>query len=73
MELFDSGMNVLLIMLGFGLLIFVHELGHFLAAKWAGIRTEGFSIGFGPPICTWRKGIGFRMGSTAQAVLERTG
>ena len=73
MELFDSGMNVLLIMLGFGLLIFVHELGHFLAAKWAGIRTEGFSIGFGPPICTWRKGIGFRMGSTAPAVLERTG
>ena len=73
MALFDSGMNVLLIMLGFGMLIFVHELGHFLAAKWAGIRTEGFSIGFGPPICTWRKGIGFRMGSTAPAVLERTG
>lgn len=73
MEILNSGMNVLLIMLGFGVLIFVHELGHFLAAKWAGIRTEGFSIGFGPPICTWRKGVGFRMGSTAASVMERTG
>jgi regulator of sigma E protease len=31
-----------------GLLIFVHELGHFLAAKWAGIRVERFSLGFPP-------------------------
>ena len=56
MQLFDSGLNVLLIMIGFGLLIFVHELGHFLAAKWSGIRTEGFSIGFGPPVMA--KGVG---------------
>ncbi|MBM43996.1 MAG: hypothetical protein CMJ36_03150 [Phycisphaerae bacterium] len=73
MSLFSSGFNMLLIILGFGLLIFVHELGHFLAAKWAGIRTLGFSIGFGPPICSWRKGIGFRAGSTYEAVRERTG
>ncbi len=31
-----------------GVLIFVHELGHFLAAKWAGIRVERFSLGFPP-------------------------
>lgn len=31
-----------------GLLIFIHELGHFLAAKWAGIRVERFSLGFPP-------------------------
>lgn len=31
----------------FGILVFVHELGHFLVAKWAGIRVEKFSIGFG--------------------------
>lgn len=73
MTLFSSGFNILLILLGFGLLIFVHELGHFLAAKWAGIRTLGFSIGFGPPICSWRKGIGFRAGSTYEAVHQRTG
>lgn len=73
MELFSSGMNILLIIIGFGLLIFVHELGHFLAAKWAKIRTEGFSIGFGPPIFSWRMGIGFRLGSTYEAVRQRTG
>ena len=39
-----------------GLLIFVHELGHFLAAKWAGVRVEVFSFGFGPFLFTYRKG-----------------
>lgn len=33
-----------------GVLIFVHELGHFLAAKWAGIHVHRFSIGLGAPI-----------------------
>ncbi len=33
-----------------GILIFVHELGHFLVARWSGIRVERFSIGFGPKI-----------------------
>ncbi|MGA1841922.1 MAG: RIP metalloprotease RseP [bacterium] len=33
-----------------GILIFVHELGHFLMAKWIGIRVERFSLGFGPKI-----------------------
>lgn len=36
----------LLIFLGFSAVIFVHELGHFLAAKWAGVRVERFAIGF---------------------------
>ncbi|MBI1830558.1 MAG: site-2 protease family protein, partial [Planctomycetes bacterium] len=30
--------------------IFIHELGHFLAAKWCGVNVTTFSIGFGPPI-----------------------
>lgn len=33
---------------GFGLLVFVHEMGHFLAAKFQGMRVEAFSLGFGP-------------------------
>ncbi len=33
-----------------GILIFVHELGHFLMAKLVGVKVEVFSIGFGPPI-----------------------
>ena len=41
--------------LALGLLIFVHELGHFLAAKWCGIRVEKFSIGFGPAIINFRR------------------
>ena len=33
-----------------GILIFVHELGHFLLAKWAGVKVLKFSLGFGPKI-----------------------
>ena len=73
MELFTTGTNILLIIIGFGVLIFVHELGHFLAAKWAGIRTEGFAIGFGPVALSWRLGIGPRIGSTNEAVIKRIG
>jgi regulator of sigma E protease len=36
------------VVLGVGALIFFHELGHFLAAKWAGVRVEVFSLGMGP-------------------------
>src|SRR5688572_15263041 len=66
MDFLSSGFNVVLIILGFGLLIFIHELGHFIAAKWAGIRTEAFAIGMGPVLLAWRKGIGLRIGSTAR-------
>ena len=41
-----------------GILVFVHELGHFLVAKRAGIRVERFSLGFPP------KAIGFQWGET---------
>jgi len=34
-------------------LVFVHELGHFLVARWCGIRIEVFSIGFGPELFGW--------------------
>ncbi len=66
-------LNLLLIILGFGILIFVHELGHFLAARWAGIRTEAFAIGMGTPVVAWRRGVGFALGSTRDKVLARTG
>jgi regulator of sigma E protease len=39
-----------------GILVFVHELGHFLLAKRAGVRVEVFSFGFGPRIVGWKKG-----------------
>jgi len=57
---------VILVILSFifvlGLLIFVHELGHFAVAKWCGIRVETFSLGFPP------KMIGFRKGETEYCI-----
>ena len=44
------------VLLIFNLLIFVHELGHFLAAKWRGVYVEEFALWFGKPL--WRKKIG---------------
>ena len=73
MALFSTGSNILLIIIGFGALVFVHELGHFIAAKWAKIRTEGFCIGFGNALCSYRRGIGFRWGSTDAATASRLG
>ncbi len=36
-----------------GVLVFVHELGHYLAARWRGVHVEAFSIGFGRAIARW--------------------
>jgi regulator of sigma E protease len=44
------------VVLLFNLLIGVHELGHFLAAKWRGLKVDRFAIWFGKPI--WKKKIG---------------
>ena len=45
-----------------GVLIFVHELGHFVTAKWVDIEVPRFSIGFGPRV------IGFRRGETEYVI-----
>jgi len=42
--------------LGLGLLILVHELGHYLVARWCGVKVLRFSIGFGRPLVSWRAG-----------------
>jgi regulator of sigma E protease len=39
-----------------GILIFVHELGHFLVARWCGVRVEVFSLGFGKKIFSHKRG-----------------
>ncbi len=46
--------SIALVVLFFGGSIFVHELGHFLAARRRGVLVERFSIGFGPPLWSWR-------------------
>ena len=47
--------NVLLVVLGFGAFILVHEFGHFIIAKLSGIKVEAFSIGFPPILVGVRK------------------
>jgi regulator of sigma E protease len=45
---------LLLAILGLGLLIVIHELGHMLVARLCGMRVDRFSIGFGPALARWR-------------------
>ena len=64
MALFSQATGVILLALGFGFVIFWHELGHFMAAKFVGIKVDQFAVGFGQAIVAWRKGLGFRVGTT---------
>ncbi len=52
----------LLFLVGLSLVIFVHELGHFLVAKWCDIRIEKFAIGFGKEL------VGFTRGETRYSI-----
>lgn len=64
-------LDLLLVIAGFGFIIFLHELGHYLAARWAGIRVLAFALGFGAAMASWRKGMGLRRGSGEAEYLER--
>jgi len=57
-------LTLLALIVVLGVLIFVHEAGHFVAAKWAGIYVHRFSLGLGPPI-PW---LTFRRGETEYTV-----
>ena len=48
--------SILLAAMGLGLVIFIHELGHFAVAKWCGVKVEKFSIGFGPALWKHTRG-----------------
>jgi regulator of sigma E protease len=48
--------NIVSFAIFIGVLVTVHELGHFLAAKWAGVKVLKFSIGFGPKLFGFRRG-----------------
>jgi regulator of sigma E protease len=63
--------DLALVILGFGFIIFIHELGHFVAAKWAGIRVLAFAVGFGRPILAYRKGMGVRWGTSSEPEYTR--
>ncbi len=55
LDLLSHGYTAIVVVLFFGLTIFVHELGHFLVARWCGLHVQTFSIGFGPAI--WQRKI----------------
>jgi regulator of sigma E protease len=44
------------VIVALGVLITVHEFGHFLVARWSGVHVEKFSLGFGPRIVGWQRG-----------------
>jgi regulator of sigma E protease len=55
--------KILLGLVGLGVVVFVHELGHFLAARLVGIDVEAFSIGWGKPVLKKKiRGVEYRLG-----------
>jgi len=56
METTDSVLRLIYIILGFSLIIFLHELGHFVVARACSVKCLAFSIGIGPRMLGWRKG-----------------
>jgi regulator of sigma E protease len=56
--------SIALVAIGLGLVIFIHELGHFAVAKWCDVYVQTFSIGFGPAL----PGCMFKMGETVYKI-----
>lgn len=57
LSFFQSGLSAVIpFIILLGILIFVHEMGHFLVAKFFGVRVEIFSLGFGKKILSYKKG-----------------
>jgi len=58
----ESTLRYVYMLLGFSVIIFVHELGHFLVARACGVKCPVFSVGMGHRLCGWQKGRGFTFG-----------
>jgi regulator of sigma E protease len=56
MQLSSFAFTLLSFAVALGILVFVHEFGHFIVAKRAGVKVLRFSIGFGPVLFAWRRG-----------------
>ena len=54
--IWDSIWPYLLMVFGFSFIVFIHELGHFAVAKWAGVRVERFAVGFGQELFGFTRG-----------------
>ncbi len=58
----ESFLRYVYMIIGFSVIIFVHELGHFLVARACNVNCPVFSVGMGHRLCGWKKGIGFTFG-----------
>jgi regulator of sigma E protease len=60
----DPFRTILAFVVVLGVLVFIHELGHYLAARWRGIHVERFAVGFGRPVASWHdsRGTQWRIG-----------
>ena len=68
LSVLNGALNLIVVIAAFSLIIVIHELGHFVAARWAGIRVQAFAIGFGPALLSYRPGLGWRRGSSEAEV-----
>src|SRR5579859_766180 len=61
--LYSGTQSIVTFLVVLTVLVFVHELGHYLVARWSGVRIETFSIGFGPELFGWfdRRGTRWRV------------
>jgi regulator of sigma E protease len=57
-HMIDFLRNIVAFVVTLGILVFVHEMGHYLAARWRGVYVEAFSIGFGRPLASWTDRLG---------------
>ena len=48
--------TIVAFIIALGLLIVVHEYGHYIVARWFNVKVLRFSVGFGRPLMTWRRG-----------------
>ena len=60
MDSFIGGIGYFNAVIVFCILVFVHEMGHYLVARWCGVRIEVFSIGFGKELFGWTDSHGTR-------------
>ncbi len=60
-----------LFIIGLGLVVAFHEFGHFIAAKACGVKCEVFSLGIGPRMVGWQKGVGFSFGKQRNESAEK--
>ena len=63
MDVVQPALRLIYILLGFSLIIFLHELGHFVVARLCSVKCLAFSIGIGPRMLGWRKHGGLTFGA----------